>query len=67
CLGRLEIKKRGVDFDPERLRKEIAGDGDNEATMIVTPVAGQVRAIVSQRVIASKARQSHPPMFAADQ
>jgi len=49
-LGRLEIKKRGVDVDPERLRKEIVGDGDEEATIILTPVAGHVRALFVRRL-----------------
>jgi hypothetical protein len=49
-LGRLEIKKRGVELSPERLRKEIAGQGDNAATIIVTPVQKQVRAIIARRL-----------------
>jgi len=49
-IGRLEVKKRGVDVDPARLRKEIVGTGDYEATLIVTPVAGQTRAIVARRL-----------------
>jgi hypothetical protein len=49
-IGMLEVKKRGVDIDPERLRKQVVGDGDDAATLIVTPVAGQVRAIVARRV-----------------
>jgi hypothetical protein len=49
-IGGLEIKKRGVEVDPERLRKEIVGDGDCTVTILVTPVAGKVRAIVARRV-----------------
>jgi hypothetical protein len=49
-LGRLEIKKRGVEADPEQLRNEIAARGDGEATFIITPIAGQVRAIVATRL-----------------
>jgi hypothetical protein len=49
-LGRLEIKKRGVEVDPERLRKEFAVAGDGEVTIIITPIRGQVRAIVAQRI-----------------
>jgi len=48
-LGRLEIKKRGVDVDPERLRKEIAGTGDNAATILIAPHQQHIRAIVAAR------------------
>jgi hypothetical protein len=49
-VGRLEIKKRGVDIDPERVRSEIIAAGDNEATLILAPIAGQVKAIVAKRM-----------------
>jgi hypothetical protein len=53
-LGRLEIKKRGVDVNPERLRKEIVADGDGEATMILTPVSGKTRALITRRLSAAE-------------
>jgi hypothetical protein len=40
-VGRLEVKKRGVDLDPEKLRKEIVAVGDGDATLIVTPLGGK--------------------------
>ncbi len=49
-VGRLEIKKRGVAIDPQRVRAEIIGPGDNEATLLLTPLGGHVRAIVARRV-----------------
>jgi hypothetical protein len=49
-IGRLEVKKRGVDVDPERLRNSIIGSGDEAATLIVTPLQGDVRAIVARRI-----------------
>ena len=49
-IGRLEVKKRGLEIDPARLRKEIVGKGDNEATLIVSPIGGQARAIVARRI-----------------
>lgn len=49
-FGRLEIKKRGVDLSPDRLRKEIAGDGKNAATIIVAPMQNQIRAIITRRI-----------------
>jgi SAM-dependent methyltransferase len=40
-VGRLTIKKRGVDVVPEQLRKRLALAGDAEATIVLTRVAGQ--------------------------
>ena len=34
-VGRLEIKQRGVGFDPAELRRELRPSGPNSATMIV--------------------------------
>ncbi len=39
-VGRLTIKKRGVDIVPETLRKRLALSGDAEATIVLTRVAG---------------------------
>lgn len=39
-IGRLTIKKRGVDVVPEQLRKRLALCGDNEATLVLTRAAG---------------------------
>ncbi|WP_323792112.1 THUMP-like domain-containing protein [Nocardioides sp.] len=39
-IGRLTIKKRGVDVVPEQLRKRLAPSGDAEATIVLTRVAG---------------------------
>jgi len=49
-IGRLEIKKRGVDVEPDQLRREIAAEGDNEATLLVAPLAGRVRVVVARRL-----------------
>lgn len=49
-IGQLEIKKRGVDIDPEQLRRELNLRGDNEATLLITPVAGRPTAILGRRV-----------------
>jgi hypothetical protein len=48
-VGRLEIKKRGVEFDPGQLRKELRLRGDNEATLLITKVAGRPTAIIARR------------------
>jgi THUMP domain-like len=49
-IGRLEIKKRGVDIDPESLRRELKLRGDNAATLLITTIAGRPAAIVAQRI-----------------
>jgi hypothetical protein len=49
-IGRLEIKKRGVDFDPETFRRELKLRGDQAATLLVTPIAGRPAAILARRV-----------------
>lgn len=50
-IGQLEIKKRGVDVEPEKLRRELKLRGDNAATLIITPIAGRPTAILAQRVV----------------
>ena len=40
-VGRLTIKKRGVDVVPEQLRKRLDLAGDEEATIVLTRVAGE--------------------------
>ncbi|KRA38372.1 MULTISPECIES: class I SAM-dependent methyltransferase [unclassified Nocardioides] len=39
-IGRLTIKKRGVDVVPDQLRKRLALSGDAEGTIVLTRVAG---------------------------
>jgi hypothetical protein len=51
-IGRLEVKKRGVDVDPGKLRKAIVAEGDESATLIVTRVGGNVRVMVAKRLSA---------------
>jgi len=53
-IGRLEVKKRGVEIDPERLLKAMIGDGDGEATLVVSRVLGAVQAIVARRINQSR-------------
>lgn len=45
-IGRLTIKKRGVQVVPEELRKRLALKGDDEATLVLTRVAGQGTALL---------------------
>ncbi len=45
-IGRLTIKKRGVSIVPEELRKRLALQGDEEATVVLTRVAGKGTALL---------------------
>ena len=52
-IGRLEIKCRGVDLRPEKLRADLRPRGDREATLIVAPAPGNANkpcVIVAKRV-----------------
>ncbi|GAA4673713.1 class I SAM-dependent methyltransferase [Frondihabitans cladoniiphilus] len=49
-IGRVEIKKRGVDVDPAAFRKKLQLSGANEATLILTRVAGRHTALLCERV-----------------
>jgi hypothetical protein len=54
-IGELEIKKRGVDVLPEKLRKELKLRGENAATLLITPVAERPTAILAHRVTSQHA------------
>lgn len=45
-IGRVTIKKRGVDVDPARLRKQLGLRGENEATVVLTRLAGRHSVVV---------------------
>ena len=45
-IGRLTIKKRGVDVVPDQLRKRLSLSGDDEATLVLTRVAGHGAALL---------------------
>ncbi|CAN5117415.1 class I SAM-dependent methyltransferase [soil metagenome] len=45
-IGRLTIKKRGVDVVPEQLRRRLALAGDSEATLVMTRVCGKGTALL---------------------
>ena len=45
-IGRLTIKKRGVQVVPDELRKRLALRGDDEATLVLTRVSGQGTALL---------------------
>jgi THUMP domain-like len=49
-VGRLTIKKRGVAMDPEAVRRQLRVSGTEEATLVLTRVAGQAYALVVELV-----------------
>lgn len=49
-VGRLEIKKRGVDVVPDRLRGQLRLRGDGEATVVLTRLQGRHSAIMVRRI-----------------
>lgn len=49
-IGTLEIKKRGVDVDPAVLRRRLKPSGSQSATLVLTPTAHGVRALVVRRL-----------------
>lgn len=49
-LGRLEIKCRGVDIDPEQVRKQLKTPGDEQATLILAQLPEGMRAIFAKRL-----------------
>ncbi len=49
-IGRLTIKKRGVDIVPEQLRRRLAPRGDAEATLVITRVAGRATVLSVRRI-----------------
>ena len=49
-IGSLEIKKRGVDIDPQLLRKRLKLKGSGAATLIATKVGGARKALVCEPI-----------------
>lgn len=49
-VGRLEIKKRGVDMDPAALRKKLALSGVESATLVISRTPRGAVAVLAQRV-----------------
>jgi hypothetical protein len=50
-IGRLEVKKRGVDLDPARVQRELHVPGDEQAALIVCRIRGKMTAILTHRVV----------------
>ena len=48
-IGTLEIKKRGVDIDPAKLRPRLKLHGDASAVLVLTRIAGARTALLAER------------------
>lgn len=49
-IGRLEIKKRGVNDDPDEIRRRLGLKGEDEAVLLIAPVGKAITAILARRV-----------------
>jgi hypothetical protein len=49
-IGSLEIKTRGVDTDPEKLRRDLKLRGDIATTLLITKIADRPVAILAHRI-----------------
>ncbi len=49
-IGRLEVKKRGVDLDPARLARQLRVPGDRQATLLLVRMGENVVGILARRV-----------------
>jgi hypothetical protein len=49
-IGRLEIKKRGLPHDPQRVRRDLALQGSAEATLVLTRRSGKAIALLCRRL-----------------
>jgi hypothetical protein len=61
-IGTLEIKKRSIDVDPERLRRELKLRGDKSAMLILTPHNAKQIAILAHRVPAASPTSDLRPL-----
>jgi hypothetical protein len=48
-IGRLEVKKRGVPHDPADVLRQLRPQGDQTATLLLTPTPQGARAILTTR------------------
>jgi hypothetical protein len=49
-VGRLEIKKRGIDVDPEAIRRQLSVPGEEQRVLLLTRFRGRGLAIIGRRV-----------------
>jgi hypothetical protein len=49
-LGRVEIKKRGIDIDPAAFRKKLTLTGSGDGVVILTRTGSQRLALIARRI-----------------
>jgi hypothetical protein len=49
-VGRVEIKKRGVDIDPATFRKKLTLTGSGDGVVILTRAGSQRLALIARRI-----------------
>ena len=57
-IGRLEIKKRGVDIDPETVRRQMKLRGDKDGVLIIMRQAEQVQGVLAKPLLLTRHPQS---------
>jgi hypothetical protein len=50
CVGHLEVKKRGLDADPQAIRRQLRVPGDEHRVLLLTKFHGRALAILARRV-----------------
>lgn len=58
-IGALEIKKRGVEADPERLRRQLQVPGDGRATLFLARRGKSVTALITRRQSGAPVQVTH--------
>lgn len=61
AIGRLEIKTRGVDLDPEQVRRELKLRGDRAATLMLTVLSRKRVAMIVRRVTVARSPEFPSP------
>ena len=67
-IGRLEVKRRGIDEDPARIRHTLSGPGDQSATLLIARTGSNVTAMLATRLpiiaeqVPKDATGSGPPL-----
>jgi hypothetical protein len=50
-VGQIEIKKRGIEVDPNQLRRQLNLPGDSAAVLLITRIAGRAIVIAARRLV----------------
>jgi len=59
-VGRIVIKKRGVDVSPEKLHRDLALEGPNEAVLVLTRLQGRPHVLLCSSIKGSPEQRQRP-------